>query len=248
MDVFVSRCNLELCLTDQASLEEANSTFQVFRLALYAGGLSPFLSPFVTTYSINDYSGINERDNPFRREKIDPELAKGLKSDEGTVEAWPVELSFDCILLADHLGLSQNAISDAATKASLWRRLVGEEPLLRVVSDVANSAPKLTSLDQSVLHIWSALEALFPGVSTELSFRIALYLAQLVSPTVGRLACFEKVRDAYSLRSKVAHGSKRNISTKEWQDTWSLLMEAVNAISDRGTVPSEQTLIAELLV
>src|SRR3954470_20902765 len=73
MDVFLSRCNLELCLTEQGSLDEAIATFQAFRLALYTSGLSPFISPFITTHSINEYSGINSRDSEMLREKLDPE-------------------------------------------------------------------------------------------------------------------------------------------------------------------------------
>lgn len=74
-------------------------------------------------------------------------------------------------------------------------------PLLEVVGEASNAAPKLISLDQSLLHIWSALEALFPTVSAELSFRIALYLSQLISPTGGRLATFETVRNSYSFEA-----------------------------------------------
>ena len=232
---------------NQSSLEEANESFQAFRLALYAGGLSPFLSPFVTSHSINEYSGVNSRDSDHLREKLDPSLMEGLRSDVDTLEAWPVELSFQCILLEEGLALSENVFSKAAENAGRWSRLVCEKPLLKVVNDAANSAPKLLSLDQSLLHLWSAIEALFPSVSAELSFRIALYLAQLIGPPTARLACFEKVRDAYSLRSKVTHGSRQNISLEEWRSTWLLLMDAVNAIIRRQSLPSEQELVSELL-
>ncbi len=247
MDVLLYKCNLELCLMNQPSLEEANEGFQALRLALYAGGLSPFLSPFVTTHSINEYSGVNSRDSDYLRDELDPKLMEGLKSDVDILEAWPVELSFQCILLEESLTLSEKVFSEATENASRWGRLVRERPLLKVVNDAVNSAPKLLSLDQSLLHLWSAIEALFPSVSTELSFRIALYLAQLIDPPTGRQSCFERVRDAYSLRSKVTHGSRQNISLAEWQNTWSLLMDAVKAIIRRQSLPSEQELVSELL-
>jgi hypothetical protein len=63
MDVFLSRCNMELCISGKRSLEEANEAFQMLRISLYSNGVSPFLCPFVTTYSINEYSGINSRDS-----------------------------------------------------------------------------------------------------------------------------------------------------------------------------------------
>jgi hypothetical protein len=246
MDVFLSRCNLELCLTEQASIEEANATFQAFRLALYASGLSPFISPFITTHSINEYSGINSRDSEMLREKLNPDMAEGLKSGEDTLKAWPLELSFQCIILKDDLKISEGLILDAAAKANSWKKLIAQSSLLKVVEDVANSAPKLLSLDQSLLHIWSALEALFPSVNTELSFRLAIYLAQLLAPKSARLSFFEKVRDAYNLRSKITHGARRDISIEEWQNTWSLLMGAVNAVIQRGSLPTEKELISEL--
>jgi hypothetical protein len=49
MEMFLSSCNMELCIGGRASLEEATAAFRSFRLALYATGLSPFLSPFVTS-------------------------------------------------------------------------------------------------------------------------------------------------------------------------------------------------------
>lgn len=247
MDVLLSRCNLELSLQNHANVEEAIESFHTFRLAMYVAGSSPFLSPFVTTHSINEYSGINSRDSEILRKRLDPAMLEGLRSDTDTLEAWPVELSLQCILVEEGLDLSADRFAEAALKADRWRRLLPKMPLLKVVSDAANAAPKLLSPDQSLLHVWSALEALFPTVNTELSFRIALYLAQLIGSKTDRIAWFDKARASYGLRSKVTHGSKQNISSQEWRDTWLLLMEAVNAIILRGKLPSEQDLISEML-
>ena len=54
----------------------------------------------------------------------------------------------------------------------------------------ATAAPMILPLSQSVLHIWSAIETLFPDVRMELKFRIALYVAQ---PDVGRGSAAEGV-------------------------------------------------------
>src|SRR3712207_5985261 len=64
----------------------------------------------------------------------------------------------------------------------------------------ANAAPKILPLDQSVLHIWSAIEALFPNVGAELEFRIALYLAQLTQSGSARQEVYERVRASYDMR------------------------------------------------
>ena len=75
MDVFLSRCNVELCVSGKQSLAGANEAFQKLRLSLYSSGVSPFLCPFVTTYSINDYSGINSRDSETLRAKMYPGIS-----------------------------------------------------------------------------------------------------------------------------------------------------------------------------
>ncbi len=63
MDVLLSQCNIELSVGQHESLEEGNMASRAFRIGAYSVGLSSFSCPFVTTYSINDYSGINSRDS-----------------------------------------------------------------------------------------------------------------------------------------------------------------------------------------
>lgn len=247
MDVLLKQCNVELCIKNQSSLEEAQAYFQSFRLSLYATGVSAFLSPFITTHSINEYSGINLRDSNFRNDKAPPELQQGWKSGEVIVEAWPFELSLQCIVSRDGIKVSSSIFHEAAEKAKTWRKLVASSKSLEVVTDVANSAPKLTPLDQSILHIWSGLEALFPQVNTELSFKISLYLSQLIASGPDRLNYYEKVRDSYNLRSKITHGAQRGVGIEHWKQTWIVLMDAFNAIVSRGKMPQEKELLKELL-
>lgn len=247
MDVLLSRCNLELCITEQSSREEANAAFQSFRLALYTCGVSPFLSPFITTHSINEYSGINSRDSESLRKNLYPGMEEGLTSEADTLEAWPFELSFQCVSSEKGLRLSKGTVIHAAEKAEVWRALVAANRPLRIVEETANAAPKILPLEQSVLHIWSAMEALFPKVSTEVTFKIALYLAQLTKEGPDRLAMYDHVRALYVLRSKIAHGAARTVGMDEWKQTWELLTEACNAVIRRGCLPEEKQLIIELL-
>jgi len=58
MELFLEKCNLEFMIADVDSLEKAIELFNSLRMSLYLDGLSPFLSPFITNFSINDYSGI----------------------------------------------------------------------------------------------------------------------------------------------------------------------------------------------
>lgn len=247
MDVFLPRCNMELCISGMGSLTEASEAFQMLRVSLYSSGVSPFLCPFVTTHSINDYSGINSRDSETLRAKMYPGMEIGLTTDAGTVEAWPLELSFECTVLPERLSVSEAIFVAAAAKASVWKRLLIRFPQLRAVIDAAVAAPTLGNLGQSLLHVWSGLEALFPSVSAEVSFRLALYISQLTASGADRLSCYESVRGAYVTRSKIAHGTKSNVSAQEWNQAWAILMDCLNALHRRERLPSEQELLGEIL-
>ncbi|QPF82696.1 hypothetical protein IC762_23505 [Bradyrhizobium genosp. L] len=58
----------------------------------------------------------------------------------------------------------------------------------------------------ALLLAWSGLEALF-RTETELSFRLCLYIANLLKSGSEREEMFERLRQSYNARSKVAHGS-----------------------------------------
>lgn len=245
MDVMLARCNTEIRV-EATDLQEAFDTFQELRVGMYCHGVSPFLSPYAASHSINDYAGINDRSAGFQ-EKMHPGLREGITNETATVEAWPFELSLQCIVLQKSIGVTAEQFSDAVTWAASWRRLKGESKLLAPLEDAASAAPTLGSRDQSLLHVWCGLEAIFPRVQTEVSFRVALYLSQLCSQGPARRAYFERVRRAYQLRSDIAHGTKRGIALEQWQDGWELLMDCVASVVRRGGLSNEDALLADLL-
>jgi hypothetical protein len=246
MDVLLAHCNLELEI-DAPNFEAAIDALTAILLGMYLTGVSPTLAPFATTHSVNDYSGINSRDSELLRPKLPQEQRVGLMTGSATVEAWPLQMSLQCMVDATSLAVSEWQFHQAATKASSWLDVESTHRMLRVVRDAAQAAPTLVPAEQALLHVWCALEALFPKVSAEVSFRIALYLAQLSSPSGQRLEYFERVRKAYNLRSRVAHGAEARLGQAEWRDTWGLLIDACNAIVRRGRLPSEDDLLSELL-
>ncbi len=63
----------------------------------------------------------------------------------------------------------------------------------------------------------------------------------------ARMEVYDVIRASYKLRSAIAHGSQREVSPDQWQQTWNLLMDAYNAVIRRGSLPAEKELIAELL-
>ncbi|WP_236210849.1 HEPN domain-containing protein [Metapseudomonas otitidis] len=247
MDIFLVHCNLEVRVSAVATVEEAQRKFRALQIALYRAGISPFLSPFITTHSINAYSGINSRDSGLSLDKLPEEMRTGIKSGEDLVEVWPLELSFDCRTINDKRDVSDNVFYDAAKFAEEWLRVAEKNSPLHALESAMTDAPKLSSRAQSILHIWSALESIFPRVTTEASFRVALYMAQLNSNGRDRRDYHKRVKRAYDLRSKIAHGAKSDPGLSDWLEAWSLLTDSVSAIVRRGGLPSEDALLEELL-
>jgi len=134
-----------------------------------------------------------------------------------------------------------------SAKAVVWEKMLNRFPQLHAVVDAATAAPTLGNRGQSLLHIWSGLEALFPSVNSEVSFRLALYISQLAATAADRLTLYQSVRSAYGIRSKVAHGANSHVSKEEWDKTWSILKDCLNASARREGLPSEQELLFELL-
>lgn len=246
MDVLLGHSNLELEI-DAPDVGAATESLTAILLGMYLSGVSPTLAPFATTHSVNDYSGINSRDSEVLRSKLPEGQRIGVTTETATVEAWPLQLSLQCMIDASKLEVSEWQFQQAATKASTWLDLESTHGALRIVRDAAHSAPTLAPPEQAFLHVWCALEALFPKVSTEVSFRIALYLAQLSAQAGQRQEYFERVRRAYNLRSRVAHGADFRLQQTDWLDSWGLLIDAGNAIVRRGRLPSDDELLAELL-
>jgi hypothetical protein len=247
MDVLLARCSLEMRISTCDTHEEAIRVMSAMRLGLYAARMSPFLSPFVATHSLNEYAGINARESKVMRSKLSPELQKGVTSETGKVEVWPWEMSLQCITVGHKLNATGLRLESGVRLGKKWLEIVNKKPALKVAEDAANDAPKLGNHDQSLLHVWTAIEGLFPSVSQEVSFRLALYLAQLYGSPNNRKPVYEHVKKAYGVRSKVAHGSLRGINMSDWHDAWEILMSAVTAIVQRGTMPSEAELLEELL-
>lgn len=111
------------------------------------------------------------------------------------------------------------------------------------------ASPLIAPIEQSILHLWSAIERMFPKVSTEVVFRVALYVAQLVEgPRRGdRRAYAKRVREAYNLRSRIAHGSVTDVEPDVWIDSWDIACDVYNAIHARGRLPAEDELEDEAL-
>lgn len=245
MDVMLSSCNVELAVHNAGSREDALQSFACFRVGMYLSSVSPFTSPFLTTESINDYSGINERDSALAQGR-EPKIRSQFTSASGKLEAWPVELSFTCMTRHGTLSFSETQAVEAARLAASWKNLLRQIPALEVMTDAFGSAPQFASRDQSLLHLWTTIESLFPSVNSEVTFRLALYLTILCAAPADRSSFHRRVKAAYGVRSKVAHGTTRAVSDEQWEEAWNLLCECAHAVIRRQGLPSENELLEEL--
>lgn len=249
-DHLLKSCNLEISIQAPA-FSEAARMLKTFHVMLYINGLHPFTTQMISDYSINQYAGINFRKSKHGTELLPEDLREGVSSETATVNIWRTPYTSAVWIMKDTLDrrLTEDLLNRAVDDMHRWVRAREKNPICSLLEDVALTAPAMPLEEQSILHIWTGLEAIFPNVQTEISFRIALYLAQMQAGDGNRLAFFERARKSYQDRSKIAHGGKLKISKPydPWIAAWSLLMETMQAIAKREEIPKEENLIRELL-
>ena len=248
MDIFLSGpAHLEIEVQNCRSTDEATSRLEYFRTALYLNGVTPFVIPFLATHSFNDYAGINSRDSSLLREKLPDELRNGITSEDTTVSAWPIELSLMAIRLQDSKPITKEIAEKAVWQADQFRAIEHDHPELISARYALSSAPQISHLSSSLLLLWTGIESLFPNVSAELSFRIALLLAEFVSPVEAAKVTYDVAKRSYRHRSNAAHGNLKKIGYAEWSEAWGLLCNALSAVIHRRGIPNEADIISEIL-
>lgn len=248
-DAMLKSCNLELAV-EAEDLEAATQRIRDVHVMLYVHGLTPFSVQMAANYSINQYAGINSRRSPSGKELLPEGMREGITSKTSTVEIFPAPyISSPHIRTKLARQLSTATFILAVNDAAKWDAIRARNSVCRLFEKVIVSAPTMPDIGQSLLHIWTGLEALFPKVQTELSFRIALYLAQLQHMHGNRAVFFERARLSYRDRSAIAHGSepKRKGQRDPWLSGWLIMLETARAIIERNGIPSEEDLVREIL-
>jgi hypothetical protein len=98
-----------------------------------------------------------------------------------------------------------------------------------------------------LISFWSALEGLFLDTTTELRFRLALYIASyLEEPGDTRIAKHKEILKLYDHRSKAAHGKPKN-DAKALFDSFNLLRDIIIRIINAKRTPSKGELESKLL-
>jgi hypothetical protein len=241
MNVYFQSCNMEVCL-EASSLDDAYIHYKCLRALFYARGLSPYISPCVMSHSLNEIAGINTRDSKILKSDYE-ELNEGITSKDTKVEIYPLDLGLQMHALSEREShvLSKTMLINSAWDSIKILKIYRATPEIRNIIDGLIAAPKIEVLGQSLLHIWTILESLFPTVQTEVSFRLALYISCMVFGKSKEL--FYEVKKSYNVRSRVAHGSARGVSYEEWKRAWNILRLVSGGIMHRGMVPTEEMII-----
>lgn len=248
LDVFLGQCNLEIEIRDAPDFKAAQERLRILQSMLYLQWISPFISPVGMSHGLRDYSGLNHRDSPALRGKLPVELQTGFTSRDGKVEGWLHEPSLECISIHDKRAVSAEAFLTAADAAEHWRALEQAYPALSAARRALQTSPMIPDLSSSLLHAWQGIEALFPSVSSELSFRLALLVSQLCAPVRSeRMKTYEEAKRSYNQRSRAAHGNGAKLTQQHWLDAWDLLILSLSACLQRGGLPTEEILTLELL-
>lgn len=248
LDVFLNACHLEIEIREVPDFAQAQERVRILQVMLYLQWVSPFIMPVGMTHKLRDYSGLNYRDSATMRTKLPAELQSGFVSTDGKIEGWLHEPTFQSITVGAERTVSAQAFTDAVAAAERWMVLEAAHPPLKVARLALQTAPAIPDLSSSLLHIWQGIEALFPNVSTEVSFRLGLLVSQLCVPVRGdRLTTYEEAKRSYRRRSRAAHGSGGKLDHRDWVDAWDLLILCLSACLTREVLPSEDMLTRELL-
>lgn len=248
MDIFLSRCNLEIEICDAESFVEAQEKIRILQSMLYLQALSPFVVPFGLTRGLRDYSGINFRDSENLVKKLPLELQSGFRSRDGKIEGWLHEPTLYCISISDSIFLTDTAFVSAVEAAEKWRRLEVSHQQLSVARRALQGCPMIPELSSALLHVWQGIEALFPEISSEVTFRLALLIGQLGAPLhADKRLTYKQVKKSYGHRSRAAHGNELREPYENWRGAWQMLILCLSACLSRGGLPTEEDLTLELL-
>ncbi len=248
MHLFLQKVNLEI-ETKAAVYSEAADSANCFRAMLYLQGVTPIIMPFASNFSLNSYAGINDRSSGQQANKhAGP--TEGITHSTARVHTWPHELTFTCVhgpVEASTLNLSAELIANAARDYDEWRQLEEKFKHLKAARRLLVNAPLMPDMSTSILQLWQGIESLFPSVSTEITFRVSLLLAELSSPVTVRADTYKQSKLSYVDRSRIVHGVQKNMDGTNWHRAWKLLCDALRAVLARKSLPDEDALILEVL-
>ena len=123
-------------------------------------------------------------------------------------------------------------------------QLLDNEPFMTAVHAMASYRWHTMPRVQLAI-LWSGIEALFEA-SSEISFRISLYIANFLAGNNAAKAkeLFEKTKKLYSSRSAAVHGGKIKGDIDDLvSDSAALLNQIIRRCAELGALPNTQNLV-----
>ncbi len=150
-------------------------------------------------------------------------------------------------MLSDPYQLNENDEKWINSYYSVAYKLLDKDPYMTAVHAMASyrwhSMPRV-----QLAILWSGIEALFE-VSTEISFRISLYIANFLADSDAAEAkdLFSKTRKLYSSRSAAVHGGKIKGDLNDLvSESASLLNRLIRRCAELGVLPDTDNLIFQI--
>jgi hypothetical protein len=98
----------------------------------------------------------------------------------------------------------------------------------------------------TLVSLWGAMEAIFSGERSEVTFRLSSYMASYLSPVGSERGLLQKrIAKLYGKRSAAAHGLP-NHQNEDLLDTFTLLRNVLMRIIEQGVMPTRENLDALL--
>lgn len=238
---FDSCCEIAVIADDHAS---AYDRVQQLRVGLCLEGVRGFGLPVESNASFNEYGGIARRGNLLR-----PPVLPGTDHvTADSIKFWQQEAVLQ-IFGAGTVNVSERAFKRAVENANSWQKLLERHHALTQLHYAVNFACIIQDPAQSLLLIWTALESLFPEIQSEVTYRLSFALAVLCKPVEPDVAMMrQRLKKAYNVRSRIAHGELRNFKPDNWVEAWNIMILVVKALLAHGTLPTEDQLVDGLLV
>lgn len=154
--------------------------------------------------------------------------------------------AFRAILSAPY-GLTEDDLKWIESYYPTAYKLLDNDPFMTAVHAMASY--KWHSMPRVQLAIlWSGIEALF-NASSEISFRISLYIANFLSgeDTVEAKRLFDKTRKLYSSRSTAVHGGKiKGDMDGLVSESAGLLNRTIKRCAELGALPDTEALVFQM--
>jgi len=217
LEPFLPGCVSEIETSQDAAVKPGYDTLNRAWLAsalLKLKGYNAHLPLACSAYSWNVVAGHQERTKwIFKEELKEKGIASAVNSTRRDLPPFKGQL----LELHTKFLVPDNAKTTLLEEDAYWIRnnyktfnsLASESESFRFALAAAVNWQYSSDPRVAIAQLWSGIEAVFFGISSELVYRISLLIASLLEPRgVARKAKFDKVRKLYGVRSKAVHGEE----------------------------------------